>query len=62
MNPSGSSVYFHKRIVRSRPAEATCEGDIYFAALIEDVCPPLSADGDVAMTSDDIFHTLKRPS
>ena len=62
VNPSESSEYFHKRIVRSRPAEATCEGEIYFVALIEDVCPPLPADGDVANTSDDILHTLKRPS
>ena len=48
--------------MRSRPAEATCEGEIYFAALIEDVCPPLPADGDVASTSDDMLHILKRPS
>ena len=39
-----------------------CEGEIYFAAFIEDVCPPLRADGDVASTSDDILHTLKSPS
>ena len=62
VNPSESSEYFHKRIVRSRPAEAMCEGEIYFAALIDDVCPPLAAGGDVTNTSDDIVHTLKRPS
>ena len=62
MNPSGSSEYFHRRIVRSRPAEATCEGEIYFAALIEEVCPPPPADGDVASTSDDMLHILRRPS
>ena len=62
VNPSESSEYFHKRIVRSRPAEAICEGEIYFAALIDDVCPPLAAGGDVANTSDDIVHTLRRPS
>ena len=62
VNLSGSSENFHKRIVRSRPAEARCEGEIYFAALIEDVCPPLPADGDVASTSDDMVHTLRRPS
>ena len=48
--------------MRSRPAEAMCEGEIYFAALIGDVCPPLTADGDVASTSDDMLHILKRPS
>ena len=62
VNPSESSEYFHKRIVRSRPAEAMCEGEIYFAALIDDVCPPLAAGGDVANTSDDIVHTLRRVS
>ena len=62
VNPSESSEYFHRRIVRSRPAEAMCEGEIYFAALIDDVCPPLAAGGDVANTSDDIVHTLRRPS
>ena len=48
--------------MRSRPAEATCEGEIYFAALIEEVCPPLPADRDVASTSDDMLHILRRPS
>ena len=48
--------------MRSRPAEATYEGDIYFVALIEDMCPPLPADGEVASTSDDKLHILKRPS
>ena len=62
VNPSGSSEYFHKRIVRSRSAEAMCEGEIYFAAFIEEVCPPLPADGDVASTSDDMLHTLNSPS
>ena len=62
VNPSASSEYFHKRIVRSRPAEATCEGEIILAALIEDVCPPLPAGAEVASTSDDIFHILTRPS
>ena len=62
VDASESSEYFHRRIVRSRPAEATCDGDMYFAALIEDVCPPLPADGDVTRTSEDMLHTLKRPS
>ena len=61
-SPPGSSKYFHIRIVRSRPAEAMWEGDIHFAALMEEVCPPLPADEDVASTSDDILHTLKRLS
>ena len=62
VNPSGSSEYFQRRIVRSRPAEAMCEGEVYFTALIEDVCPPLPADGDVASTSEDMLQTLKSPS
>ena len=62
VSPPGSSAYFHMRIVRSRPAEAMCERDIHFATLIEDVCPPLPADADVTSTSEDILHTLKRPS
>ncbi len=48
--------------MRSRPAEARCEGEMYLAALIEDVCPPLAAEGDVANISDDMLHILKRPS
>ena len=60
--PLGSSIYLHIRTVRSNPEEAICVEEMNFASLIEEVCPPFAAEGDVANTSDDMFHTRSKPS
>lgn len=57
-----SSEYFHSRIVRSRPEDAMCDGEINLADLADEVCPPPDEDGEVASTSEDMFHILKKPS
>ena len=59
---SGASLYFHMRTVRSSPEETTCDGEMNFAALIEEVCPPSPAGGEVARICEDIFQTRNRPS
>lgn len=37
-------------------------GEMNFAALMEDVCPPSAGEGDVAVTWEDMFHIRSRPS
>ncbi|KUI60796.1 hypothetical protein VP1G_11201 [Cytospora mali] len=59
---SSPSVYFHTRTVRSSPAEATCVEERNLAALMLELCPPWLPATDVAMTSPEPFHILRRPS
>jgi hypothetical protein len=44
------------------PEDAICVGEINFADLILDVCPPALAVADVAIVCPDLFHTRNNPS
>ena len=57
-----SSVCVQSRIVRSKPEDMICVGDMKRAHFMEEVWPPAVGDGVVALTCEEESHIRRWPS